>query len=230
MNKKIPYHLGIIIDGNRRWAKEKGLPSFAGHLKGKENVWKMQEWCKKKGIKILTVYGFSIENWKRSKKEINYLMELIAQALSKDFIQEAYEDGTKILVIGQKDKLPKFLQKIIKNAEEITKNNKKRIFVLAISYGGRQEIVETIKKIVSQKIPPNKITEELIDKNLWTQGLPYPDLIIRTAGEQRLSNFLTWQSAYSELYFLKKYWPDFTEKDLNKAIENYAERGRRFGK
>jgi len=228
--KKIPIHLGIIIDGNRRWAKEKGLPAFEGHRRGLDNVQKVGEWCRKKGVKILTIFAFSTENWNRVKREVNYLMRLFALALNGKYIKELQEKNIKLQVIGQKERLPKFLQTKIKKAEELTKNNKEGILNLAISYGGRPEIVQAVKNIIKKKISPDKITENLINQNLWTTGLPYPDLIIRTGGEQRLSNFLTWQSAYSELYFTKKYWPEFTEKDLDKALLDFSRRQRRFGR
>lgn len=229
-SKKIPFHLGIIIDGNRRWAKKKGLLSLEGHRKGLNNVQKIGDYCTKKGIKILTLYTFSTENWKRSKKEVSYLMKLIKESLNKKNIQELHKKKIKLQIIGQKERLPQVLQKKIKEAEELTKNNKQRILNLAISYGGRPEIIQAVKNIIKKKIPANKITEDLINKNLWTAGLPYPDLIIRTGGVKRLSNFLTWQSAYSEFYFTKKSWPEFTEKDLDKALLDFSHRDRRFGK
>ena len=228
-SKKIPLHLGIILDGNRRWAKKKGLPLFEGHRRGLNNVQRIGDYCAKKGIKILTLYTFSTENWKRSKKEIGYLMKLFAESLSKKNLEKLHERKIKLQIIGQKEKLPKFLQKRIKEAEELTKKNKERILNLAISYGGRPEIIQAVKNIIKKKTPANKITEDLINKNLWTAGMPYPDLVIRTGGVKRLSNFLTWQTAYSEFYFTKKYWPEFSKKDLDKAFEEYSERERRFG-
>jgi len=225
----IPNHLGIIIDGNRRWAEKKHLPSFHGHKKGLDNVKKIGEYCREKGIKILTLYVFSSENWQRPKKEISYLMELFADTLSKSFVSDCNKKDVKLQIIGQKEKLPDSLQKKIKEAEKLTKNNKK-ILNLAISYGGRSEIIEAVKNIVKKKIPATKITEQVIDENLWTSNMPYPDFIIRTGGEQRLSNFLIWQSAYSELYFSQKLWPEFTKKDLDRALEDFNQRQRRFGK
>jgi len=222
-----PYHLAIIIDGNRRWAKKIGLPSFFGHKKGLDNVIKIGGYCLKMGVKILTLYCFSTENWNRSKSEVNYLMNLLAKTLNKDNIDKFNKKGVKIQVIGQKERLPSFLQERIEQAEKETKNNKKGILNLAISYGGRPEIVQAVKDIIKKKLP---ITEKSINNNLWTKDLPDPDLIIRTSGEQRLSNFLTWQAAYSELYFPKKYWPDFTKKDLDKAFKDYSSRTRRFGR
>lgn len=229
LKMKIPYHLGIIIDGNRRWAKERGLSSFEGQKKGLDNVHKIGDWAKKKGVKILTLYAFSTENWKRTKQEVRYLMKLLSEAFSKKNVKKLHQKGTKVQVIGQRERLPKFLQKKIETAERITKNNKENILNLAISYGGRPEIIQAVKNIIKKRIPADKITEEVINKNLWTTGLPDPDLIIRTGSEQRLSNFLTWQSVYSELYFTKKYWPDFTEKDLDMALLDFSLRQRRFG-
>jgi undecaprenyl diphosphate synthase len=229
-DKKIPNHVGIIIDGNRRWARERGLPTLEGHRRGLDKLKKVGEWALKRGIKILTVYCFSTENWNRSKVEVSYLMWLFSQSLGKKTINGYHKKGIKIQIIGQKERLSKSLQKKIKKAEELTKNNKKGILNLAISYGGRPEIVQAIKKIIEKKTPANKITEDLINQNLWTMDLPYPDLIIRTGGEMRLSNFLTWQLAYSELYFTKKYWPAITEEDLDKALTDYSRRQRRFGK
>ncbi len=229
-NKKIPNHLGIIIDGNRRWAREKGLPTLEGHRRGLNKLKKVGEWTLKKGVKVLTIFCFSSENWNRSKIEVSYLMRLFGESLGKKTVNEYHRKGIKIQVIGQREKLSRFLRKKVKEAEELTKNNKKGILNLAISYGGRPEIIEAVKKIIERKIPAEKITEDLINQNLWTRGLPYPDLIIRTGGEKRLSNLLTWQSAYSEFYFTKKYWPAFSEEDLDKALADYSQRQRKFGK
>lgn len=230
MSKKIPFHLGIIIDGNRRWAQKKGLPSFEGHRRGLDRVNKIGEWCRKRGVKILTLYTFSTENWNRSKKEISFLMKLLSKALNRKNVKELHQRKIKLQVIGQKERLPRSLQQRIKEAEGLTQNNKEGILNLAISYGGRPEIVQAVKNIIKKKVPASKITEDLINRNLWTADLPEPDLIIRTGGAQRLSNFLTWQSIYSELYFTKKYWPEFTEKDLDEALLDYSRRQRRFGR
>ena len=228
--KNIPYHLGIIMDGNRRWAKANGLPTLEGHRRGYDRVKKIGQWCKKRGIKVLTLWAFSTENWGRSKAEIDYLMNILKFALSKNEINQLHKDGIKVRVIGQKERLSKDLQKLIKETEGRTKNNKEGILNLAISYGGRADILQAIQKIVNKKIPADQITEETIDQNLWTAGLPNPDLIIRTSGELRTSGFLTWESAYAELYFCQKHWPDFTEEDLDKAILDFQNRQRRMGK
>jgi undecaprenyl diphosphate synthase len=224
---KIPNHLGVIIDGNRRWAKEKGLPAFEGHKEGLETVKKTVTWCKERGVKILTLFVFSTENWKRSKKEVGYLIKLLKQAFSKKNVQQIYKGEIKVRVIGQREGLAKPLQKLIKEAERLTKNNQKMILNFALSYGGRAEIVQAFKNIIKKKIPLKEITEDVVSQNLWTSDL---DLIIRTGKEQRISNFLIWQGAYSELYFSKKYWPDFTEKDLDIILRDFARRQRRFGK
>lgn len=227
---KIPNHIVLFPDGNRRWAQKKGLPALKGHLKGQEKFKDFLIWSKKRGVKILTVFGFSTENWKRSKKEVNYLMKLFERGLSdKKEINKFQKAGVKVKIIGQKEKLPKSLQGVISNLETLTKNNKKFQLNLAVSYGGRWDIIQAVKEIVKKKIPAKKITEDSIEKYLSTTGLPVPDLVIRAGGERRFSNFLLWQTAYSELYFSKKLWPDFTEKDLDQALTNFAKRQRRFG-
>jgi len=225
-NQKIPLHLGVIIDGNRRWARERGLPAFEGHRRGLKKVKDLIKWSKDRGVKILTIFVFSTENWKRSKTEVNYIMRLAKLAIT-DNLKEFQKQGIKVRVVGQKKRLPKFLQKAIKKAEELTENNKQMLLNFALSYGGRAEIVEAVKNIISKKIPPEKITEDIISRNLWTSDL---DLIIRTGKEQRISNFLIWQAAYSELYFSPKYWPAFTERDLDQVFKDYNQRQRRYGK
>lgn len=230
MSKKaIIRHIGIIMDGNRRWAKNKGLPTLIGHKKGYEKMKEVSRWCADRGVKILTVYAFSSENWHRSKEEVNYLMNLFRRVLKGD-VEEIHKNGIKLKVIGQKERLAKDIQALIKSAEKKTENNKKLLFNIAISYGGKPDIVQAIKKIIAKKIPARQVDEKLMADYLWTEGLADPDIIIRTSGEQRLSNFLTWQSAYSELFFIKKHWPDFGEKDLDGIIKEFNERQRRFGK
>lgn len=227
--KNIPHHLGIIIDGNRRWAQEKRLPTFVGHQKGLEKVKQSVTWAKNRGVKVLTLFVFSTENWKRSDQEVSYLMKLLEQGLNdfKRDIKQINKDGIRIKIIGQKERVPAGLQKTIKELEELTRENKEMTVNIALSYGGRSEIASAIKNIIEKKISPDQITEEVIAENLWTSDL---DLLIRTGKEQRLSNFLIWQAAYAELYFSPKYWPDFIEEDLNKALEDFASRQRRRGK
>lgn len=182
-----------------------------------------------KGVKVLTVFCFSTENWARSKNEVFYLMRLFEVSLNKKNVDYYHKKGIRIKIVGQRERLPKNLQNKIKAAEQLTKNNTGGILNLAISYGGRADITQALKEIINDGVGAEKITEDLINQYLWTNDLPCPDLIIRTGGEQRLSNFLTWQSAYSELYFTEKYWPEFLEKDLDAAFENYSSRERRFG-
>ncbi|MBI4691834.1 MAG: isoprenyl transferase [Candidatus Terrybacteria bacterium] len=224
----IPQHLAIIMDGNRRWAKKRGLSSFKGHQEGYKQFKKIAERCYKLGVKILTVYAFSTENWKRSKTEISYLMKLFGNILKmeKDFF---IKNGVKLNVIGQIERLPKNLQKLIHKITEKTKNNKNGILNLAVSYGGREEIIEAVRRLAKEKIKPEDIDEKNFSQYLYIAGQPDPDLLIRTGGEQRLSGFLPWQTIYTELYFSPKLWPDFTEKDLEEAIKEYQSRQRRFG-
>jgi len=232
--KKVPYHIVLFPDGNRRWARKRGLLTLKGHYKGYQNLINFCEWSKNKGVKVLTAFGFSTENWNRSKKEVKYLMKLFEQGLSEYLKKyqgnEKYKrEGVRVKIIGQKDKLPKSLQEVIKKVEAATANNKKLQLNLAVSYGGRWDILQAVQEIIKKKIPAKKITEGLFESFLSTAGLPNPDLIIRAGGEKRLSNFVLWQAAYSELYFSKKLWPDFTEKDLDEALKEYARRQRRFG-
>ena len=225
MKSKIK-HLGIIMDGNRRWATTRRLPSFEGHRAGYKKVEDILNWCRDAGIKILTLYAFSTENWQRSKKEVDFLMKLFYLAFTKD-IKELHKNNICVRVIGRKNGLSEKIQKAIKRSEELTKNNTAIILNLAINYGGRPELVDAFNKIL--KNPPKEITEDLISKNIYTAGLPDPDLIIRTSGERRLSGFLTWQSAYSELYFIKRHWPEFSKEDFNDILNDFASRQRRFG-
>lgn len=227
---KIPKHLGIIVDGNRRWARKKSLPLIEGHRQGLENLKRMGELCLKKGIKVLTIFAFSTENWQRPRREVNYLMKLLAEALNKKNILELHKKGLQIKVIGKRDKLSPSLKESIDKAEKLTKNNKKGLLNVALNYGGRAEIIEAVKNIIKKRVPFSKISERFFEKNLWTTNEPAPDLIIRTGGVKRISNFLIWQAAYSELYFSKKLWPDFTKKDLETALKDFQSRKRRFGR
>ena len=223
---KIPKHLGIILDGNRRWAKEKGLAVWEGHRRGVETTKKAINWAQKKGIKTLTLFVFSTENWKRKKKEIDFLMKLAGSAINNS-LKEIDKNRIRVRIIGEKTKLPKSLREQIAYIQELTKKNKAMVLNLALSYGGRAEIVEAVKNLIKKKVPPEKIDEKAINENLWTSDV---DLIIRTGKEQRLSNFLLWQSAYSELYFCKKYWPEINEKDLDNALLAFSRRKRRYGR
>ncbi len=228
MEKNIPLHLGIILDGNRRWARAKGLSTIEGHRRGFFQVKKIARHAYKRGIKILTVYAFSTENWQRSKEEVNYLMRLFKLFVNKE-LTELIESGIKINFFGRIEDFDKKMQKDIERAQAKSKAGQAGVFNVCLSYGGRDEIVRAVKKIAKQQIPAEKINEQLIADNLDSAGLPDPDMIIRTSGEQRLSGFLTWQSVYSELYFPSKHWPDFDTKDLDEAITQYQKRNRRFG-
>ncbi len=221
-------HLGIIMDGNRRWAKRRGLPTLEGHRRGYDVVMKLGDWCLDRGVEILTVYAFSAENWNRSKKEVGYLMRLLSLALTQE-VAGLHKKNIRIQVIGRLKELPAHLQKHITDAMELTKNNTRGTLQLAINYGGRGEIVDAVKQIVREGKQASKITEQSISEKLYTAGQPDPDMIIRTSGEQRLSGFLAWQSVYSELLFIEKNWPDFTERDLDAALSEFARRQRRFG-
>ena len=227
--KHIPEHIVLFPDGNRRWAKAKGLYSLEGHKKGYENLLDFSEWCKNRGVKVLTAFGFSTENWDRTPEEVNYLMKLVADCLI-DNLPAWKKNGVQVRIIGQRDRLPDYVKNAILTAEAETKNNAELFLNLAISYGGKWDILQAIKKIIQDKIPEDKIDEKLFENYLSTAGLPMPDFIIRAGGEKRMSNFVLWQAAYSELYFAPKYWPDFTEKDLDLALEEYDLRQRRFGK
>jgi len=226
--KALPHHIGFIVDGNRRWAKEKGLPTFIGHKKGAERIEEIVKYAQDLGIKIVTIYAFSTENWKRSEKEVSYLMKLFEDfAINK--MTDADKRGMKIRILGNLQGLPLSLQKVLKKAMKLTKNNQKMIVNAALNYGGRNEITRTFRKLTALGIKPKEITEELINQNLDTAGLPDPDFIIRTSGEQRLSNFLPWQATYSELYFPKVHWPDFDKRQLDIAILEFKRRQRRLG-
>ena len=220
-------HLGIIMDGNRRWAKTRRLPSFEGHCAGYKKIEEVLRWCRDAGIKILTLYAFSTENWQRPKKEVDFLMKLFYLALTKD-IKKLHKNNICVRVIGRKKGLPEKIQKAIETSEKLTKNNTTGVLNLAINYGGRSELVDAFNKIL--KNPPKEITEDLISQNVYTAGFPDPDLIIRTSGEKRLSGFLTWQSAYSEFYFTKHHWPEFSKEDFNDVLNDFASRQRNFGK
>ena len=227
----IPQHIVLFPDGNRRWAKKHKLPSLQGHKKGYEKLQELCNWCEERGVKALTAFGFSTENWNRSEAEVSYLMKLLEDGI-KSFKNDKKltNKSVRVRIIGQKDRLPKSLQETIQEVETFTKNNTKLYLNLAVSYGGKWDILNAIKKIVEDKIPAEKIDEKLFESYLSTAGLPNPDLIIRAGGEMRLSNFVLWQAAYSELYFSPKLWPDFNKKDFDLALSEFNRRTRRFGK
>jgi undecaprenyl diphosphate synthase len=228
--KKAPFpdHIAIIMDGNGRWAQKRGLPRLEGHQAGVENLRSAISYFAKLKLKYLTLYGFSTENWKRPKAEIEGLLNLLQEAIDKETL-ELHKNGIRIRHLGRREKLPVGLQQAITRAVELTKNNKGMTVSFAFDYGGRAEILDAVRKIMNEGIPPQKIDEQLFDSYLYTAGLPEVDLVIRTAGELRISNFLIWQTAYSEYYFAEVFWPDFDSKEIDKALLAYSQRQRRFG-
>ena len=225
-------HVGFILDGNGRWAANKSLPRSIGHKKGAENIEAILKSCKDLGISNVTLYAFSTENWNRPVFEVKALMKLFHYYLKKKLTM-LYQENVKVVIIGDIRPFPKVIRGYIKNLEELTKNNDGMLLNLAMNYGGRSEIVRATKGIIKAfsdgKIKIKDLDEELFAKYLYTHGQNDPDLIIRTAGEKRMSNFLLWQSAYSELYFVEKNWPDFTESDLQEALDNFNARKRKYG-
>lgn len=222
-------HIAIIMDGNRRWAKNKNLPSAVGHKKGVEALKKTLRACNDFGVKYLTVYAFSTENWNRKKEEVDFLMNLVAITLTNE-LEEMHKENVQIHFIGDLTKLSQSLQEILQNAVNKTKNNTGVNLQIALNYGSRDEIVHAVKKIVSSEISESEITEKLISDNLYTKGIPDPDVLIRTGGEQRISNYLLWQIAYSEIIIMNEYWPEFDKKLLANAIKEFGNRHRRYGK
>ncbi len=222
-------HIAIIMDGNRRWAKERFLPSMMGHKKGVEALKKTTRACDDLGIKYLTLYAFSTENWNRKKEEVDFLMDLLASTLIAE-LDELNKNNVKMNFIGNLSQLNQNLQNIIEKSKEKTKDNTGVVLTVAINYGSRDEIVYAIKNIIKSGISVDEITEETVSKNLYTNNLPDPDLLIRTSGEKRISNYLLWQIAYSELYVTDVFWPDFDKKQLMIAVDEFNKRQRRWGK
>ncbi len=225
---KIPRHVAIIMDGNGRWANKRNLPKIAGHKKGAESVKQTIESCQENGVEYLTLYAFSSENWQRPVDEVEGLMELLRFYLGKE-LNKIHTNGVCLKIIGDRSKLSDSINKQIMGAEKLTKNNTKLTLIIALSYGSRQEIIEAVKSICAAKLKPEQIKEETFEKYLYTFGIPQPDLLIRTSGEQRLSNFLLWQLAYTELFFTDILWPDFKKENFVEAIEEFATRERRYG-
>lgn len=225
----VPQHVGLILDGNRRWAKAHGVTVAEGHRQGYMNLKYIAKAGLKRGIKYLSAYVFSTENWNRDKTEVRDIMKILSWVLKHE-VNELDREGIRIRVIGSKVKLGAALVRAIIRAEEQTKDNTRGTLLLCLDYGGTFEIVEAVKRIAAKGILPEDITPELITKHLYAPGVPAPDLIVRTSGEQRLSNFMLWGSAYSELAFVPQYWPDFDEKALDDVLADYANRQRRFGK
>lgn len=223
--RNIPTCIGIILDGNRRWAKEKGLPTFEGHRRGLDNIETIGRAARDFGVRHLAVYAFSTENWNRSKDEVSYLMRLF-ETMARERLAKLGEENIAVRFVGQRERFSQTLQDAMREAEAKNPPAPELTVWICISYGSKAEIVHAAQAALAAK---EAITEESLAKSLWTAGMPDPDLIIRTGGEQRISNFLLWQSAYSELFFLKTYWPDFTKKDLEAVLKEYAARERRMG-
>lgn len=230
--KILPKHIAIIMDGNRRWAKQRGLETRLGHKEGAETLKKIAKYANNIGIKYLTVYAFSTENWKRTEEEVGALMALLKMYVD-DFLKDSNLENIRINILGDTSRLDKGLQKSIENAIVRTKNNTGLTLNIAFNYGGRDEITRAIRKIAKKvqdgEIGINDIDEQMVSDNLYTAGQPEPDLLIRPGGEKRISNYLLWQLAYTEFIFLDKYWPDFSERDLDEAIEVFENRNRKFG-
>ena len=230
--EKIPTHVAIIMDGNGRWAKKRNMPRVKGHYEGMQTVKKITKYASKLGIQYLTLYAFSTENWARPKEEVSYLMDL-PEKMFMSFMPELMENNVKVEVIGVVEKLPESTRKAVEDAIEQTKNNTGLKLVFALNYGSKDEIVTAVKRIAqgaaNNEYKVEEIDEQLISDNLFTKDTPDPDLLIRTSGEQRISNFLLWQIAYSEFIFTKVAWPDFVEEEFYKALLEYQSRDRRFG-
>lgn len=223
-----PKHVGIILDGNRRWAKQNGLSALDGHRRGAEVFKDISLFAFDRGVQYLSAFIFSTENWSRTDEEVTYLMKLIVKAVER-YLDEFNKQSIKIIIIGQHDNLSKSVLNSIKKTQEQTKNNKKGTLVLCLGYGGQQEILDTVKKIINKNYPVEEITKELFEHNLYSPEIPPIDLLIRTSGEKRISGFMLWRIAYAELLFSDKLWPDYSKNDFNKALNEYKIRQRRFG-
>ncbi len=228
----LPQHVAIIMDGNGRWAQKRHLPRTRGHIEGGKRVEEIVGAARKKGIKVLTLYTFSTENWNRPQSEVSMLMRMLTSLLNKK-ITELSHNGIRVQFIGKEEGIPPAVREVIHRATQLTKNNTDMILNMAFNYGGRQEIVEAIQRIAASlknnTLKISDIDEELIDRSLYTKGLPDPDLLIRTSGEKRISNFLLWQSSYAEFYFTDKLWPDFDTAEFEKALMDFQTRQRRYG-
>jgi len=226
---KLPRHVAMIMDGNGRWALSRGLPRLAGHKAGTENLRRVIRATVEFGIKYLTIYAFSTENWGRPPEEVKGLMYILEDVIDRE-LKELHDEGVQLRHIGRLEMLAPKLQKKVLGAIDLTKNNDRLILNIAFNYGGRDEIVQAIQRIINDKVPPENVTDELVNQYLYTKGVPDPDLIIRTSGELRVSNFLIWQAAYSEWYVTPTYWPDFDKEEYHRALDAFAHRDRRYGK
>lgn len=224
----VPAHLGLILDGNRRWARQQGLPAFEGHRQGYENLKTIADHAFKQGVKFVSAYIFSTENWSRAKDEVDYLMNLALKIATQD-AKELIENNIRVLVFGLEAHVPKRVLKALKKIQTDSSENNGGTLILCFNYGGQQEIVAAVKRIITHQLPVDEITQETISQNIYNPEVPPVDLVIRTSGEQRLSNFMLWRVAYAELYFTKLQWPEFTTHALDDALQDYQNRNRRFG-
>jgi undecaprenyl diphosphate synthase len=227
--EKIPQHVAMIMDGNGRWALQRGLPRLAGHKAGTENLRRVIRASVEFGIKYLTIYAFSTENWGRPPEEVKGLMYILEDVIDRE-LNELHKEGVQLRHIGRLERLAPSLQEKVLDAIDVTKNNDRLILNIAFNYGGRDEIVQAIQRMMKDGVPPEKVTDELVSQYLYTAGVPDPDLIIRTSGELRVSNFLIWQAAYSEWYITPTFWPDFDKDEYRRALEAFSHRDRRYGK
>lgn len=226
---KVPQHVAIIMDGNGRWAAKRGLPRLAGHRAGTENLRRIIRASVEFGVKYLTIYAFSTENWSRPQDEISGLLSILEDVIDRE-LKELHQEGVQLRHIGHLDRLPPSLQEKVLDAVELTRNNDRLVLNVAFNYGGKDEIICAIKDIIREGVKAEEVTPELVSQHLFTSGLPDPDMVIRTSGELRVSNFLIWQSAYSEWYFTPTYWPDFDREEYRKALVEYGHRDRRYGR
>ena len=227
--EKVPQHVAMIMDGNGRWALQRGLPRLAGHKAGTENLRRVIRASVEFGVKYLTIYAFSTENWGRPPEEVKGLMYILEDVIDRE-LNELHKEGVQLRHIGRLERLAPSLQEKVLDAIDVTKNNDRLVLNIAFNYGGRDEIVQAIQRMMKDGVPPEKVTDELVGKYLYTAGVPDPDLIIRTSGELRVSNFLIWQAAYSEWYITPTFWPDFNKEEYRQALESFSQRDRRFGK
>jgi undecaprenyl diphosphate synthase len=225
---RVPQHVGIIMDGNGRWARARGLPRSAGHRAGTDNLRRVLRAAVEFGVEILTVYAFSTENWGRPESEIKALLSILERMIDRE-LSELHKEGVQLHHIGRLERVSPRLRQRILDAVELTKNNQRLILNVAFDYGGRDELVGAIRRIIADGVPAEQVDEPLVSRYLYTAGLPDPDLIVRTSGEMRISNFLIWQGAYAELYVTSTLWPDFDKDEFYKALEHYSRRKRRFG-
>ncbi|MFO7743223.1 MAG: isoprenyl transferase [Anaerolineae bacterium] len=226
--QRVPRHVGVIMDGNGRWARRRGLPRIAGHRAGTENLRRVLRAAVEFGIQYLTIYAFSTENWGRPESEVQGLLSILERVIDRE-VPKLHEQGVRLCHLGRMERIPAKLEKRVREAIELTKDNDRLVLNVAFNYGGRAEIVDAVRQIIADAIPAGDVDADLIDEYLYTAGQPDPDLIIRTSGEMRLSNFLVWQAAYAEFYTTPTLWPDFDKEELYEALQDFDQRERRFG-